>query len=71
MEGILLELETILSPFAVLSGLALLVIGVSGISLVNMASKEADGREVFRAESPFSDVRVEEPAERIPLSRAA
>ncbi|MBI5576244.1 MAG: hypothetical protein HY896_07745 [Deltaproteobacteria bacterium] len=56
MEGILLEIESILSPFAVLSGLALIVVGACGILLGHMSDEEAEGRKVYWAESPFTDV---------------
>jgi hypothetical protein len=70
MEGILFEIETIVSPIAVLSGLALLVVAACGILLGRMADEESKGNEVFRAESPFTD-EVEAPAEGVKYPRAA
>jgi hypothetical protein len=54
MEGILFEIETIVSPIAVLSGLALLAVAACGILLGHMADEEAKGKKVFWAESPFT-----------------
>lgn len=70
MEGILFELETIVSPIAVLSGLALLAVAACGILLGHMADEEAKGKKVFWAESPFTD-EVEAPAEGVRYPRAA
>lgn len=64
MEGILFDIEMFASPFTVLSGLALLAIGVGGILLGRMADEEASGKRIFWAESPFTDVsEAEAPAE--------
>ena len=64
MEGILFDIEMFASPVTVLLGLVLLAIGVGGILLGYMADEEASGKEVFWAESPFTDISVSEtPAE--------
>ncbi len=70
MEGILFDIEMFASPVTVLLGLALLAIGTCGILLGHMADEEASGKEIFRAESPFTDVR-EAPVEGVPYRRAA
>jgi len=56
MEGILFDIEMFASPVTVLSGLALLAVGVYGILLGYTADEEASGKRVFWAESPFTDV---------------
>ncbi len=71
MEGILFEIETVLSPFAVLSGLALLAVGACGILLGYMADEEAEGKKVFWAESPFTDIHETKPVEAVRYPRAA
>ena len=71
MEGILLDIESVLSPYAALSGLALLGIVTGGIILGYMADEEKDGKKVFWAESPFTDVSEEAPAEKVKYLRAA
>jgi hypothetical protein len=70
MEGILFEIETIVSPIAVLCGLALVAVAAYGILLGNMADEESKGKKVFWAESPFTD-EVETPAEGMKYTRAA
>jgi hypothetical protein len=70
MEGILFEIETIVSPIAVLCGLALVAVAAYGILLGNMADEEASGKRIFWAESPFSD-SVEAPVEGVKYPRAA
>jgi hypothetical protein len=70
MEGILFDIEAFASPVSVLLGLVLLAIGVCGILLGYMADEEASGKEIFWAESPFTDVS-ETPVEGIPYRRAA
>ncbi len=72
MEGILFDIEMFASPVTVLLGVVLLAIGVCGILLGYMADEEARGKGIFRAESPFTDVGVDEgPAERVEYPRAA
>ena len=72
MEGILFDIEMFASPVTALLGLVLLAIGACGILLGHMADKEASGKEVFRAESPFTDISVSEtPAESVRYLRAA
>jgi len=48
----------------------LLAIGACGILLGYMADEEASGKEIFWAESPFTDVS-EAPAEGVPYRLAA
>jgi len=60
MEGVLFDIEAFASPVSVLLGLVLLAIGVCGILLGYMADEEASGKEIFWAESPFTDVGVGE-----------
>jgi hypothetical protein len=71
MEGILFEIETIVSPIAVLCGLALVAVAACGILLGNMADEESKGKPVFWAESPFTDIGEAAPAEGVKYSRAA
>jgi hypothetical protein len=70
MEGILFDIEMFSSPIALLSGLALLAIAGCVILLGRMADKEAEGNQVFWAESPFTDVS-ESPLEVVKPARAA
>jgi hypothetical protein len=70
MEGILFDIEMFASPVTVLLGLVLLAIGVGGILLGYMADEEASGKEIFRAESPFTEVG-EAPVESVKYLRAA
>ena len=70
MEGILFDIEALASPINVLLGLVLLAIGACGILLGYMADEEASGKEIFRAESPFTDVD-EKPVESVAYRRAA
>ncbi|NJD63185.1 MAG: hypothetical protein FIA93_10775 [Deltaproteobacteria bacterium] len=70
MEGILFDIEMFGSPIALLSGLALLAIAGCAILLGRMADKEAEGHEVFWAESPFTDVS-EAPAGGVKYPKAA
>jgi len=72
MEGILFDIEMFASPVTVLLGVVLLAIGACGILLGYMADEEAGGKEVFWAESPFTDVSVSEtPADSGRYLRAA
>ena len=72
MEGILLDIEMFASPVTVLLGLVLLAIGVCGILLGHMVDEEASGKEIFWAESPFTDVSEgEAPVESVKYLRAA
>ncbi|MBI5904125.1 MAG: hypothetical protein HZB86_01000 [Deltaproteobacteria bacterium] len=70
MEGILLDIEMFASPFSVLFGLVLSAIGACGILLGYMADEERSGKEIFHAESPFTDL-YETPAESVEYLRAA
>lgn len=70
MEGIALTTEFIGSVFAYLGGVALLAIVVSVILLGYMADEEASGKEIFRAESPFTDAE-ETPVADVRYLRAA
>ena len=70
MEGILFDIGMYTSPVTVLSGLVLLAIGACGILLGHMADEEASGKEIFWAESPFTDV-AETPVEGVRYLRAA
>ena len=56
MEGILFDIEAFASPINVILGLVLLAIGAFGIVLGYMADEEASGKDIFWAESPFTDV---------------
>lgn len=56
MEGILFDIGTFVSPINIMLGLGLLAIGACGIFLGYMADEEASGKEIFWAESPFTDV---------------
>jgi len=72
MEGIALATEFIGSVFVYMGGVALLAFVVSGILFGYMAEEEASGKEIFRAESPFTDVSVSEaPVKRVKYARAA
>jgi hypothetical protein len=72
MEGILLDIEAFASPVTALLGLVLLAIGACAILLGYMADEEANGKEIFWAESPFTDVGVSEaPVESVRYRRAA
>ena len=72
MEGIALTTEFIGSVIAYLGGVALLAFVVGGILLGYMAEEESSGKEIFRAESPFTDVGVSETAvENVRYLRAA
>jgi len=70
MEGILFDIEMYLTPVTALLGLVLLAIGVCGLLLGHMADEEASGKEIFWAESPFTDVS-ETPVENVKYRRAA
>jgi hypothetical protein len=72
MEGILFDIEMFSTPITVLLGVVLLAIGACGIVLGYMADEEASGKEIFWAESPFTDVSVDEPpVESVTYRRAA
>jgi hypothetical protein len=72
MEGILFDIELFASPVTVLLGLVLLAIGACGILLGYLADEEAGGKEIFWAESPFTDVGGgEAPVESVTYRRAA
>ena len=72
MEGILFDIEMFSTPITVLLGVVLLAIGVCGILLGYMADEEASGKEIFCAESPFTDVGVgEAPVKSVTYRRAA
>jgi hypothetical protein len=72
MEGILFDIEMFSTPVTVLLGVVLLAIGACGILLGYMADEEASGKEIFWAESPFTDVGVgEAPVESVTYRRAA
>ena len=72
MEGILFDIEMFANPVTVLLGVVLLAIGACGILLGYLADEEASGKEIFWAESPFTDVGVgEAPAESVTYRRAA
>ncbi len=70
MEGILFDIEMYLTPVTALLGLVLLAIGVCGLLLGHMADEEASGKEIFWAESPFTDIS-EAPVENVKYRRAA
>ena len=72
MEGILFDIEMFANPVTVLLGVVLLAIGAYGILLGYLADEEASGKEIFWAESPFTDVGVSEaPVESVTYRRAA
>ena len=72
MEGILFDIEMFASPVTVLLGLVLLAIGSCGILLGYLADEEASGKEIFWAESPFTDVSISDaPVESVTYRRAA
>lgn len=72
MEGILFDIEMFANPVTVLLGVVLLAIGACGILLGYLADEEASGKEIFWAESPFTDVGVSEaPVESVTYRRAA
>ena len=72
MEGIALTTEFIGSIIAYLGGVGLLAFVVSGILFGYMADEEASGKEIFWAESPFTDVSLSEaPVKRVKYLRAA
>ena len=72
MEGIALTTEFIGSVIAYLGGVALLAFVVGGILLGYMAEEESSGKEIFWAESPFTEVGVSETAvENVRYLRAA
>jgi hypothetical protein len=72
MEGILFDIEMFSTPITVLLGVVLLAIGACGILLGYLADEEASGKEIFWAESPFTDVGVgEAPVESVTYRRAA
>jgi len=71
MEGILLDIESFVSPITALFGLVLLGIGVGAILLGYMADEEKSGKRIFWAESPFTDVSEAPPVEGVPYRRAA
>jgi len=56
MEGIALGTEFIGSIFAYLGGVALLAFVVSVALFGYMAEEEANGKRIFWAESPFTDL---------------
>ena len=70
MEGIARTTEIIGSVIAYLGGVALPAFVVSGILLGYMADEEASGKEIFQAESPFTDVG-EVPVKRVRYLRGA
>jgi len=53
MEGIILELETLVSPWAIVGGVSLLSIGVALILLGYVSDEEKGGRRMFWAEWPI------------------
>ena len=72
MEGILFDIEMFANPVTVLLGVVLLAIGAYGILLGYLADEEASGKEIFWAESPFTDVGVSKaPVESVTYRRAA
>ncbi len=71
MEGILFDIETLVSPVGILAGLALLAIAVASILLGDMADREAKGESIFWAESPFRDIGAVAPADGVKYPKAA
>jgi len=55
MEGILFDIETIGSPIAVLSGLALLAVAVSVVLFGYMSEEESKGNRLYWAEWPIPE----------------
>ena len=53
MEGIVLELEALVSPWAVLGGASLLAMGISMMLLGRISDEERAGHRLFWAEWPI------------------
>ena len=50
MEGIIFELESLVSPWAVIGGVSLLAVGIAEMLLGNASDAEKSGRLVYFAE---------------------
>jgi len=55
MEGIILEAEVLASPWGIIAGLLLLVIGAVSALFGYMAEEEKAGRRLFWAEWPIPE----------------
>jgi hypothetical protein len=53
MEGIILGLEALVSPWSIIAGLSLLAIAVGGALFDYMSEEEMAGRRLHRAEWPI------------------
>ena len=70
MEGIILGLEALASPWSVIGGVSVLAVVFGVVLFGNMAEEEKAGKAIFLAESPFTDM-TETPAESVKYLRAA
>ena len=52
MEGIIFELETLVSPWAVIGGVSLLAVGVALMLIGHASDGEKAGRRLYWAEWP-------------------
>ena len=53
MEGIILDLEAIVSPFAVIGGVSLLAVGIALMLLGYTSDEEKAGRRLFWVAEPI------------------
>jgi hypothetical protein len=53
MEGIILELEALVSPWAIIGGISLLAVVARAVAAGYMAEEEKAGRRFFWAEWPI------------------
>jgi hypothetical protein len=58
MEGVILELETLVSPWNVIAGTCLLAIVAGMVLFGYMAEEEKTGRRLFWAEWPIPESEV-------------
>ena len=72
MEGILIDMVSFAPVGVFFAGGILLALVATAILLGYTAEEETSGKEIFWAESPFTDVSVSEaPVERVKYLRAA
>jgi hypothetical protein len=68
MEGIILGLETLASPWNIIAGVSLLAVVVGGVLLGYMSEEEKSGRRLYWAEWPISDFEITSPKEELRLA---
>jgi hypothetical protein len=68
MEGIILSLEALTSPWSIIGGVSLLAIVVRAVAFGYMEEEEKAGRRFFWAEWPIPGSEVFSPKEELRLA---